>query len=499
MASEATQLSGGKDLVEAVASFVFDPLGYVCAMFPWEEPGTRLVAEIGPDVWQAEILMDLGVGVERGEGPVQIAVKSGHGVGKTALIAWIIHWFISTRPHPQIVCTANTKTQLETKTWRELAKWNDLAFNGDWFNWSATTFRCLAAPGTWFAAAIPWNKDKSEAFAGTHEEHVLVVFDESSLIDDTIWEVAEGAFTTPGSVWLAMGNPTRNIGRFIECFRRYRHRWRTFTVDSRTAKKADRTKINQWEEDYGEDSDFFRVRVRGLPPRVSSMQFIGQDIVEAAKGRVIHPSSIQKSPIIIGVDVARYGDDKSVIYVRQGLATMEIRKYMATGSQWLMDFAGIVSEAINVWEPDGVFIDEVGLGAGVVDRLRQLGYNDAVGVNGAREPQDKDLYLNKRVECWGRMRDWLKSGGAIPNDQELIDDLTAIEYGFAGRNQFQLEKKEDMKARGFASPDIADALALTFAYPVQKKSEIQKILPHTRGEQVVRDWDFLEWGIGEAR
>jgi len=177
---------------------------------------------------------------------------------KTALVAWLIYWFISTRPHPQIVVTSNTKSQLETKTWRELAKWHKLAINSHWFEWTATKFYYKQHPETWFAAAIPWSKERSEAFAGTHEQHVLVIFDEASLVDDSIWETTEGAMTQPGAFWCVFGNPTRNTGRFSECFKKIptplaylpgrfpaRLRWPI------------RTRSNSGSTDYGEDSDLY--------------------------------------------------------------------------------------------------------------------------------------------------------------------------------------------------------------------------------------------------
>ena len=238
-----------------------DPVGYV-----------RTILRADPDEWQADVLRDIATNQ-------RVAVASGHGIGKTAEIAWIIHWFISTRPDPQIVVTANTKNQLDSKTWRELAKWNKQALNADIFEHSATKFFLKDSPDTWFASAIPWTEHNSEAFAGTHEEHVLVLFDEASNIAQPIWDVVEGAMTTTGAKWVAFGNPTRNTGAFRECFGKFRHRWVCRQIDSRTAKMVDSKQVQQWIDDYGEDSDFVRVRVRGEFPRAGSNQFIsGEDV-----------------------------------------------------------------------------------------------------------------------------------------------------------------------------------------------------------------------------
>jgi len=470
---QARKIDPEQILQEKCAEYYSRPYDFVMWVFPWGEPGTILEHETGPDKWQTKVLKALQEAIQTGkisfdgmtriiEAAIQLAVRSGHGVGKTALIGWIIHWFMSTRPFPQVVATANTKEQLLNKTWRELAKWHKLSINRHWFKRSATKYVFLPEQDTWFASAVPWSKERSESFAGTHEKHVLMLFDEASAIDDIIWEVAEGAMTTPGAIWIAFGNPTRNTGRFSECFKKFRHRWLTYEVDSRTAKKADQKKLQQWIDDYGEDSDFVRVRVKGQEPRAGLKQFIPGDLVESALGKVIHPSIYRRSARILAVDVARFGDDQSCMIKRQGLAAFGLKKYRGIDT---MHLASLVAKEINDWKPDAVFVDEVGIGAGVVDRLRQLGY-EVIGVNPGLEANKKDIYFNKRVEMWGDLRDWLKAGGAIPDDNELRDDLVGPEYGFSVKEQFQLEKKQDMKERGLASPDCGDVLAYTFYMPI---------------------------------
>jgi hypothetical protein len=376
-----------------------------------------------------------------------------------------------------VVVTANTKTQLETKTWRELAKWHKLMLNAHWFEWTASKFYYKQHPSTWFASAVPWSKERSEAFAGTHEKYVLLVFDEASAVDDVIWEVASGAMLEPGAFWLAFGNPTRSIGRFKECFPggKFAHRWKHTKVDSRDVRRSNKEQIRQWIEDYGEDSDFVRVRVKGIFPRAGSTQFIPEDIVDMAMNAQMVPGSFDYAPVLIGVDVARYGDDRSTILVRQGRWLRKMRKFPGIDT---MRLVGHVTEDIRQFNPAAVFVDAVGMGAGVVDRLRQLGY-DVIEVNGAEKPLNEDLYRNLRAEMWDKMRDWLKQA-YLPKDDELKADLCGIEYGFDEKNRIQLEKKEDMKGRGLSSPDLADALAMTFAFPVsdtaKKKAEDYRML-----------------------
>jgi hypothetical protein len=460
-------------LVDDIAAFYADPLGFVRYAFPWSEPGP-LADETGPDDWQCEALTRIGTAVaerwsqEAQREAIRLAVASGHGVGKTALVAWIILWFMSTRINPQVVVTANTKNQLTTKTWRELAKWHRLSINRQWFEWSATSFKHQHYPQTWFASAIPWSEHNSEAFAGTHETDVLVIFDEASAIADSIWEVTEGAMTTPGAMWLAFGNPTRNDGRFAECWGQFRARWQRMQVDSRKAKAANQAQIAQWIADYGEDSDFVRIRVKGEFPRAGANQFIGTDIVATAKARTAELLTYRSSPRVIGVDVARHGDDQSVILKRQGVLCLPPQRYRFDN---LMQLAYEVAEEIEKWNPDAVFIDATGIGWGIVDRLRQLGYRNIHAIQVGETAQLESRYYNRRMELWARMRDWLSESGCLPDDKELAADIGAPEYGFDNRGRLQLEKKEDMKARGMASPDSGDALAITFAAPVAARTK----------------------------
>lgn len=453
-------------LQETIASLVYDPLSFVKFAFPWGEPGS-LKDYSGPDTWQTALMTELGKQLKaEQEGAVRFATTSGHGIGKSTLVAWIILWFISTRPHPQIRVTANTREQLLKTTFRELAVWHKRAINSHWFTWTATKFYHKDHPETWFANAIPWSAENTEAFAGLHAEHVLVIFDEASGIDDVIWEVTEGAMTTKGAAWLAFGNPTRNTGRFRECFGKYQHRWTTTRVDSRNAKMANKAQINQWIEDYGEDSDFSRVRIKGEFPRAGSTQFIPSDLVEKARRNEV-PDDGQATKVL-SVDVARFGDDQTVFLYRRGNQVLPLRKFRGLDT---MQVAAMAAEAIDDWRPDCAFVDGGGLGAGVVDRLRSLNYR-VIDVQAGSAPDDKEKYANKRAEMWGRMREWLKGDVQLPDDDGLVAALTGLQYGYNNKMAIQLEKKDDMKKRGLASPDEADALAYSFAEPVRAHREI---------------------------
>jgi len=452
-----------------------DPLGFVEWAFPWGVAGGPLANHTGPEKWQADVLRQIGDALREGKGPARIAVASGHGVGKSALVAWLLLWALATDPATRGVVTANTETQLKTKTWTELAKWHRLALTHGTCQLGASSL--AAQPADEVAGRIdmvPWAAHNPEAFAGLHNQgsRILLVFDEASAIADSIWETAEGALTDAGTeiIWIAFGNPTRTQGRFFECFNRFRENWLTQQVDSREVSLTDKVQLARWLVDYGEDSDFMRVRVRGQFPRAGTMQFIDGERVTGAMTRLLDPTTDTGLPLLMGVDVARFGDDRSVIFMRRGrdARSWPIEKHQGLD---LMTLAGRVAERAAAEGVRAVFVDEGGVGAGVVDRLRQLGVPFVFGVNfgGAAERWDADgakpLYANKRAEMWGNMKDWL-AGGIVPSDAELRADLCGCEYGFNGRNEIQLEKKDDMKKRGLASPDLADALALTFAHPV---------------------------------
>jgi hypothetical protein len=477
-------------LEESIVEFVYDPLGYVYFNFPWGEPNTILEHETGPDEWQTDILRDIGNGVKL-DAAIKIAARSGHGIGKTCLIAWIIKWFMDTRPNPQGVVTANTNPQLESKTWRELAKWHNLSKTKAWCKHTASKFYRLDSEQTWFTKPIPWSKDRSEAFAGTHERHVLVIYDEASAIDDIIWDVTEGAMTgEPGPeattrLWIVFGNPTKNTGRFSECFKKNRNRWTTYEIDSRNAKKSDKTLIDEWIEDWGEDSDFVRVRVKGQEPRAGDMQFIGSDLVEPNLGKSIRPEDYHYSTKIMGLDVAREGDDMSVLCMRQGPAVYDLVKMrgLKTGP-----LCARVAQEINEWNPDAIFID-VGFNPGAYDLLKDWGYK-VHEVKFGSSPIDTEHYRNKRAEMWGEMKKYLATGPALPDDNELRDDLLGPQYGGNSNDggKLLLESKRDMKKRGLASPDCGDALALTFAFPVAQKDNPMKVTKYDN----TKEWNPLE-------
>ena len=469
------------ELLEELGRFADDPLGWVYWAFPWGEGELR--NSLGPEPWQAEILRRLGKGLLTPNQAIRLAVTSGHGIGKSALVAWIVLWAISTCTDAMGVVTANTETQLKTKTWVQVALWYRRFIGKELFKLTATGLFSVDPDHekTWRIDMVPWSEKNTEAFAGLHNQgrRIILVMDEASAIPDTIWEVAEGALTDQNTeiIWACFGNPTRNKGRFRDCFPggQFAARWRTMAVDSRQISFTNKRQIQDWVDDYGEDSDFVRVRVKGVFPRTDAESFISFEYATNAVDRVIIPQAHEA--LILGVDVGRFGDDPSVIYPRRGRDASSFPIHVLPGFD-TMQLAAKVVEVYNSISAAVAMIDGGGVGGGVVDRCRQLGIN-VVDVDFGSKPLNANLhtkgekYKNKRAEMWGEMRGWLPTG-AIKNvstptltgsSVTLVDELTGPTYGLTDREEIQLERKKDMRNRGVPSPNIADALACTFAIP----------------------------------
>jgi hypothetical protein len=474
-----------REIISDLGSFTHNPVGFVLWAYPWGVAGTSLATEDGPDVWQRTQLRYIGDALRDNPfSPLFDSTASGHGIGKSAEVCWINHWALMTHEDTRGVITANTETQLRTKTWAEMAKWHSLLqfeLLRQLFPLEGTSIHS-SQPGherTWRIDAIPWSERNPEAFAGLHNagKRIILTFDEASSIPDSIWEVAEGALTDDLTeiLWMSYGNPTRNSGRFKETIAgRFRSRWTHRQIDSRTVKRTNKTLLDQWVETYGDDSDFVRVRVKGQFPRASSTQFIGTDVVDEARQRAV-PEGLITDPIIFGVDCARFGDDKSVCAVRKGRDARTI-PWLKWHHQDSMKVAGDIALHAERYKPDAIFIDAGNIGAAIVDRLRQIGLRNVFEVwFGSTKVRDASWngasvkVRNKRSEIWTNLRAWLE-GGAIPDDDDLATDLTGVEYGY-GPDQIsiELERKEDMRHRGMASPDEGDALACTFAEPVMPR------------------------------
>ena len=462
------------ELFERLGEFSLDPLGFVLWAFPWGDPNYGLgpVGGVpqGPEKWQRDFLDDLGKRLRAGytvqsslRTAIRKARRSGHGIGKSALVAWLVLWAISTCELTRGVVTANTDTQLRTKTWPEVHKWYGMFVAKDLFKVTATAIFSSNPEfeKNWRIDAVPWSDTNTAAFAGLHNKgrRIIMIFDEASEISRLIFETAEGVCTDTDTeiIFACFGNQTVTDGAFADCFGKFRHRWECDSIDSRLVSFTNKAEIQQWLDDYGEDSDFFRVRVRGLPPRAGSTAFIAPDLITAARRREIPAREYGYYPVLIGVDVARFGDDQTVITVRQGPMVHEQRKYRGLPTDQV---AARSIDTYRKWNAARIFVDGIGVGAGVVDQISaaNIPVTDVVVSNTAT---DDRKYDSLRSELWGRLRDLLPNM-ALPDDPELAAELEGMQYGFDPKMRVQLERKKDFKKRLGFSPDNADSLCLTF-------------------------------------
>lgn len=498
-----------QELAQFVAQFYDDPYGFVMGIFPWGEPElpdgspNPLADKEGPEPWQRDLLMDLGKHIKNNSQLIDLgldmdvwksAIASGHGVGKSAMVAWLIYFFMSTRVDTRGAVTANTQHQLEDKTWPELSKWHNLALNKHWFDWSATGFTFAAYPEdrkkNYKITAATVSKDNTEAFAGLHNEGktVVVIFDEASGIDAKIWEVSEGALTDGEGFFLAFGNPTRPDGEFADCFDKHANLYYNRNVDSREVSHTNKQALRKIIEKYGEESDEVKVRIKGEFPSQSFNGFISVDAVNDAIQREL--VSDAGAALIMAIDVARFGNDRSIIGYRQG-RDFRSRPWKAFRGLSTVKLAEIAMAEADIHRPDAIVIEATGPGAGVIDIMRDRGYK-IIEVHPGARAHEYDLYLNRRAEYWANMRDWIYEQGCIPEDPDLFKELTTILYSLDRHEQrIKLEAKEDMKKRGVPSPDIADMLALTFAVKIARRDR-KHALDSTRNKRLaITDYDEM--------
>jgi len=459
-----------------------DPLAFVLLAFPWGEPGTPLAKHTGPRKWQRQILIDIRDHIRGNNGKVDFdvfreAVASGRGIGKSALVSWLVIWMISTRIGASVIVSANSEAQLRSVTWAEITKWLTMTINSHWFEIAATRIM----PAKWLTELVErdlkkgtrywsvegrlWSEENPDSYAGLHnEDGVMLIFDEASGIPDSIWSVSDGFFTenTPHRFHLAFSNPRRNTGYFYETFHGKRSFWRQRNIDARNVEGTDKNTYQRIIDEYGADSYQANVEVYGSFPNEGDDQFIASNVVDDAMKRLPHKDI--SAPIVIGVDPARFGSDATVIAVRKGRDVITLKRLRGADT---MEVVGHVIDAIEEYNPALVCVDEGGLGAGVVDRLKEQRYKIR-GVNFGSKAKNQIMWGNKRAEMWGNMRDWLKDA-ALPADRFLKTDLIAPRTKPDSKGTLFLESKKDMKARGLASPDAADAIALTFAFSVASR------------------------------
>lgn len=441
----------------------------------WDDPVAFAedILKFHPDKWQQEVLTDLA------NYPF-VSVRSGQGVGKTGLEAVAVIWYLCCRPNPKVVCTAPTRQQLNDVLWAEIAKWLESSVVKNFLKWTKTKVYMIGNEERWFATAR--TAAKPENMQGFHEEYMLFVVDEASGVDDNIMEAILGTLSGEENKLLMCGNPTRTSGVFYESHHKDRVIYKTHKVSSWDSPRASKENIERLIRKYGKDSDVVRVRVYGEFPKAEPDAFMPLELVEIATEREIEPIG---RTLYIGVDVARYGDDETVIAPRIGGKVFELRGF---NRQSTTETTGRVIETCRMYIEQYrqindiiIRVDDDGVGGGVTDGLKEFfDYNpfpvqvQIVPMGNGRKAEDDEHYENRGTEMWAAIRDFLTDNLSaymqgnppeiqLPNDEKLISQLTTRKYRMTSKGRIALERKEDMKKRGLDSPDRADAVALAFA------------------------------------
>lgn len=418
--------------------------------------------KVDPDAWQAEVLMDVANPEVRA-----ISVRSGHGVGKSAVAAWALVWFILTKFPCKSVVTAPTSGQLFDALFVEVKHWIGLLPPElqELLDVTSNRITLAAAPESAFISARTSRAEQPEALQGVHSDNVLLIADEASGVPEQVFQAASGSMSGEHATTLLLGNPVRTSGLFYDSHNKLKHRWKTYHVSCVTSKRVSEAYVEEQRQRYGENSNVFRVRVLGEFPLADDDTVLPLVLVGSAVGRDVVVA--HETPVVWGLDVARFGKNASVLVKRKGKEVRpDIQKWRGLD---LMQLVGAVHFEYTQTAPDQrpteINVDVLGLGAGVVDRGRELGL-PVRGINVSELPAMRDRYRNLRCELWYLCREWLESMDcSLPDDEELISQMIAVKYKYASNGKLQLESKDEMERRGMESPDVADALMLTFAGP----------------------------------
>ena len=434
-----------EEQVEIMMALAKDPVLFV-----------RSIIGVEPEEWQKKALYAV-------RDNDRVAIRSGHGIGKTAFLSWLILWWLSTRTPARIACTANTASQLSDILWAEVAKWHRRLPEYFQKNIEVKSDKVQVIGADSFAVARTARRETPEALQGFHSDNMLFLIDEASGVDDLIFEVGEGAMSTEGAKTVMTGNPTRSSGYFYEAFNKMRERFFTLKVASSDSTQVSETFIEDMKMKYGEESNIFRVRVLGEFPEADDDTIIPLHIIQSAVNR--EQVAADTTPVVWGLDVARYGSDRTALCKRKGnVVTEPIRHWR---NKDLMEICGIILSEYETTpypeRPQEILIDSIGLGAGVVDRLIELEL-PARGINVAESPSMGDKYGRLRDELWFNAKEWFEHRDcSIPDQEELISDLSAPRFKFLSNGKLKAEGKDEMKKRGLSSPDLADSFCLTFA------------------------------------
>lgn len=405
------------------------------------------------------------------------SVRSGHGIGKSALQSWLILWFMCTRPFPKIPCTAPTKHQLHDILWAEVAKWLNPTLKTE-IEWTQEKLYMKSNPENWFA--VPRTATQPDALQGFHAEHLLYIIDEASGVKDEVFEPVLGSLSTQDAKLIMCGNPTQLSGFFFDSHNKNRNIYKTFKVSGENSKRVSKDYIQMIIDMYGLDSDVYRVRVAGEFPKAMPDSFIQLDWVENCSKKV-STKTYPTLRIDLGVDVARYGDDETVINILFDKKYQQKQKVLHHNDT--MQVTGVIVQLVEqlrqeyVGIPIHIKIDCDGLGVGVYDRLKEIKqqkgwitvklyechFGGAGGKNKKEEPVE---FSNSTGLMWGLLRELLKRNEIeLIYDDKQITQLSNRKYRINSDGKIELERKEEMKKRGLTSPDRGDALVLSLYEP----------------------------------
>ena len=398
----------------------------------------------------------------------KVTVKAGHGVGKSAVAAIFAIWHCLMFTDSKTILTAPSSAQLKDVLCAEIGKWvNKIKIPQikDLIEVTSMGAYIQGRQKTQFISARTARKEDPSALQGIHAKHAAYVCDEAFGIHSNIYEVARGALTSESSRCLLIGNPTALSGYAYETHNKNKRLWQRLTLSCIESNLVSEDYVNEMKLQYGIESDVYKVRVLGEFPSSSVNQLIPRTLAEESAARKIHSSQYDFAPVIIGCDPAWEGDDRTAVYLRQGVMSKKLGVWYSIDN---MTLGGMLDQFWTQYNADAVFID-IGWGAGIVDYLRSIGRNP-IPVNFGGKSISLE-YANKRTEIHCELKKWLEDGGVIEDDNELIEDLTAPEYYFQATGKKILEQKKEMKKRGLPSNDLGDALALTFAMPVHKPTQ----------------------------
>ncbi len=476
-----------EQVVQAIRRWRYDPVAFV-----------REVFNVEPDLWQQEVLQALLT-------KKRVAMLACKGPGKSCLEAWAVLWFLATRgghdpvSHPKVFATSVTGTNLADGLWSELSKWLKRSpILDSQFVWTSEKVARKTHPETWYAGARTWSQSanaeqQAETLAGKHAESIMFVLDESGGIPDAVAVTAEAVLANPGDkVILQGGNPSARAGPLFRAATKESHLWHVTHItgdpdDPMRSPRIDKTWAQQMIDTWGRDSDFVRVNVLGLFPKTGAEFLIGDTTMDKATLRRVPHRAYDHHARVCGVDVARHGQDSSVITCRQGPMSWKPEEKRIPD---LVLLAEALAQFFKKWQPHYIFVDANGMGWSVIDNLNRLGWGHrviAVDVN--HNPEDMRRFKNKTTEMWSRANDWLATQGQCTSDEQFRAEATNRKYGFDPKtSQMVMETKKEMRKRGVGSPNWFDAFAMTFAREVPLPDPLEKYT--VAGLQKATEWDY---------